>query len=304
MSTKIYYFTGTGNSLAAAKDISGKLGGELIPVASVAGERSISIDADIVGIVFPVYNHGIPFIIKTFAEKAADIRNKYMFAVCTYGNNPCLANEKLSALVNQKGGCLAGAFAVNMPYNYISPVFRLKGFLSSFTLSEITAEKQREMLRVCEKRLAYICDYVAERKTGIIETSSETIERLIDRLNLRETLQKSVWLRIAGYRGRTDLPYIESVKLMDHAFTAGEGCTGCATCERICPAGNISMAGGRPVWLHKCAQCFACLQWCPREAIQFGGNTSGRKRYHHPDITLPDMFSQSNYNDSEVTKRI
>jgi len=28
------------------------------------------------------------------------------------------------------------------------------------------------------------------------------------------------------------------------------------------------MFDGRPVWQHHCEQCFACLQWCPKEAIQ------------------------------------
>jgi NAD-dependent dihydropyrimidine dehydrogenase PreA subunit len=104
---------------------------------------------------------------------------------------------------------------------------------------------------------------------------------------------KKAWLRIAGYNESTDLPFLESIKLMDHGFRADENCTGCGTCEKVCPVGDIKMEGGRPVWLHKCTQCFACLQWCPKEAIQFGKGTSGRKRYHHPDVKLSDMMKQS-----------
>lgn len=292
MSTSIYYFTGTGNSLAVARDISDDMGGELIPVASA---QSIRIEAETAGIVFPVYNHGIPYIIKTFVEKAEGLANKYIFSVCTYGDCPCLANEYLKGLIERKGGALAGAFAVKMPYNYISPVLRLRGFFKSFTLREVSAEKQQEMFRAWESKLSDICEYVRAGKTGTIETASETIERLVDRLNLRETLQKQVWLKIAGYKGRTDLPFIESVQLMDHGFAANENCAGCAMCESVCPVGNISMAGGRPAWRHKCMQCFACLQWCPKQAIQFGGNTPGKKRYHHPDITLRDMLMQKDF---------
>jgi MinD superfamily P-loop ATPase len=49
------------------------------------------------------------------------------------------------------------------------------------------------------------------------------------------------------------------------------------------------MVDGRPTWHHRCEQCFACLQWCPEEAIQFGTETAGKDRYHHPDVTLADM---------------
>jgi len=47
------------------------------------------------------------------------------------------------------------------------------------------------------------------------------------------------------------------------------------------------------MWQHHCEKCFACLQWCPQEAIQFGSKTSGRKRYHHPDVKLADMVRSS-----------
>jgi ferredoxin len=80
---------------------------------------------------------------------------------------------------------------------------------------------------------------------------------------------------------------------MDKGFLADDTCSGCGICARACPAGNIVMQSGRPVWQHRCQQCMACLQWCPKEAIQYGSKTRGRKRYHHPAIGLDDMLRQS-----------
>ena len=77
---------------------------------------------------------------------------------------------------------------------------------------------------------------------------------------------------------------------MDKSFYADEKCTSCGICQRICPADNIVMTGGRPAWNHRCEQCFACLHWCPEESIQFGKKTADRKRYHHPEISLADML--------------
>ena len=77
---------------------------------------------------------------------------------------------------------------------------------------------------------------------------------------------------------------------MDRKFWVDEKCNSCMLCERICPADNVYIQNGRPSWLHQCEQCFACLQWCPEEAIQFGKNTSKYERYHHPEVTAQDML--------------
>ena len=80
---------------------------------------------------------------------------------------------------------------------------------------------------------------------------------------------------------------------MDKSFFADEKCTSCGICEKLCPAGNIVITEGKAVWQHRCEQCFACLQWCPAEAIQYGKNTKSKKRYHHPEISLKDIIAAS-----------
>ena len=91
------------------------------------------------------------------------------------------------------------------------------------------------------------------------------------------------------------MPFLESPQLVDRAFRADEKCNGCGICAKVCPVGNIEMVDGSgerhpvPAWQQQCEQCSACLQSCPEEAVQFGPNTSGGRRYHHPDVTLADM---------------
>jgi ferredoxin len=77
---------------------------------------------------------------------------------------------------------------------------------------------------------------------------------------------------------------------LDKSFNTTKTCNGCGLCAKACPAVNIVMTNGRPVWQHRCQQCFACLQWCPQEAVEYWRITRGRKRYHHPDIQLKDLI--------------
>jgi len=67
----IYYFTGTGNSLAAAKKIAAVLGGcEIVPIASLANTPgAIAPEAGRIGIVCPVYFSGLPAMVTAFAKR-------------------------------------------------------------------------------------------------------------------------------------------------------------------------------------------------------------------------------------------
>ncbi len=133
----------------------------------------------------------------------------------------------------------------------------------------------------------------------IVKRFAERLEALADALHLPETLAKPVWLKIAGVEDPPDVPFIESRQWMDEGFHADATCTGCGTCARICPVHNVAMVDDPrarhpvPTWQHRCEQCFACLQWCPEAAIQFGAHTTGQPRYHHPDVTLADMRNQA-----------
>lgn len=292
MSTTIYYFSGTGNSLAVAGELAECLDTELISIVSAVSKDGIVTDSDQIGIVFPVYNHRIPFIVKRFAEKLREIGSKYVFAVCTYGDSPCISLEYLSGIIHKAGGNLAFGIGIKMPYNYILPSKGISGLFRPFVMKEISAQELDRLISGSREKFEMICAAVKSNRVGSVEVKHRGIEHAVGFLNLRETLQKSVWLKIGGFRGKTDLSYIECVQLMDHSFFSTDQCIRCGGCVRVCPTNNITMTDSGPRWNHRCEQCFACLQWCSKQAIQFGAGTDGGKRYHHPDVTLSDMFAQ------------
>jgi len=289
MSTAIYHFSGTGNSLAVARDLAERVSGQLVSIPAAMDREPVTVAAEAIGLVFPVYHKSIPLILKRFVERLEGLGDRYVFAVYTYGDSPGLAAHHLDRLLRARGGELEAGFGVHMPYNYLTPSPVLKGFLRSFQLREISFQKQEALLARMPDKVRRIAASVAARESGVFETTSDVLTRLADRLGLPETLGKAVWLRVAGVDGGTALSFLESRQMMDRAFRADESCDGCGVCARICPVRNIELIEDRPVWQHRCEQCFACLQWCPKEAIQFRGNTAGQRRYHHPDVTLRDM---------------
>jgi ferredoxin/flavodoxin len=290
MSGEIYFFSGTGNTLTVARGLATQTDARLITIPSTVNQKSISPDTDFIGIVFPVYHGGLPLIVHNFIKKLTLSEKTYVFAACTYGDNPGLSLEHLARQVELRGGRLSGGFGVHMPYNYITPTFNANNFLGSFKLRRIEAEVQQILISESYTKIQTIAAYVNSRQTGKLERDSVVITRLVEAINLHETLGKSIWLKIAGVNDATDLPFIESRQLMDRAFHVDESCKGCGTCVKVCPVNNIALIEKRPVWQQHCEQCFACLQWCPQQAVQFGNNTTGNQRYHNPIVGLNEML--------------
>ena len=65
-----------------------------------------------------------------------------------------------------------------------------------------------------------------------------------------------------------------------NAFTVSSACIGCGQCVRRCPANNITLHDGKPVWGKDCTHCMACICYCPAEAIEYGKKSLGKPRYH------------------------
>jgi len=80
-------------------------------------------------------------------------------------------------------------------------------------------------------------------------------------------------------------------KRVKNYFYSDSKCTGCGICEKVCPSQKITMEGNKPLWQRNvdCYMCYACLNFCPTEAIQIylkiymKSYTPERGRYPHPE---------------------
>jgi len=259
MKTTIYYFTGTGNSLAAAKKIAAVLGDcEFVPIASLQTTTgNITPQTDRVGIINPVYFAGLPLMVAEFAGCLDLSQTKYMFSVVTFGGSGAAPALKQldSILKKQRDHGLDAGFMVKMPGNYI------------LLYESPTGEKREELLATADAQIA-------------------DISAAINRNEIRK-LPSSL---LSGLLHSIAYPHFAShVHEDDWKFSVNENCTSCGICAAICPAGNIGLVDGKPVWKHHCELCCGCIHLCPTEAIQAGSRTAARQRYHNPSVSIEEL---------------
>ncbi|HOI71682.1 MAG TPA: EFR1 family ferrodoxin [Methanobacterium sp.] len=273
MNTEIYYFSGSGNSLAVARDVSTELNAILTPIMSVINQENINIEADIIGFVFPIYDFKPPQFMQGFISKIKNIQSKYIFAICTYGITPAKSLKHLENTINSYGGHLSVGFAVEMPQNGLGS-------------GKVSNVQQKIMINKWKNRMDEICGYIKNKETKEIETS-----------NMFSNVFKTGKIKLIPVFLEF-LKYILFKGLDSLAFTSNNRCTGCRTCRNICSQKNIEIIDNRPSWSDHCINCFACLNWCPNGAIHPGDADLSIKNYHHPEVNISEMIPYKKFNQS------
>lgn len=261
--TGIYYFTGTGNSLFAAKELQKRLpDSTLIPILSLLDQESFTPKEETVGFVFPIYQTALPVPVRRFLDRIRLENARYVFAVATRIGTSHGAFHEIDKTLKRQGRCLDLGYSVNMAsndpkFNYVVP--------TQETIAQLERTALQDLGSVSEK----IADHSAYRGRD------ENCKTRIPFVNLLTGLVK--------------LTEKSSVNLYHD-----EGCTGCGICEKVCTSGRIRMVENRPLWQADvmCFRCNACINYCPVQSVQLKGFTEKNGRYSHPYATAEDIAEQ------------
>ncbi|MGA2516707.1 MAG: EFR1 family ferrodoxin [Thermodesulfobacteriota bacterium] len=262
MATKLYVYTGTGNSLWVARQLALELKDatlDFIPNLS----RHFKVDADRIGFIFPVHIWGLPSHVIQFIDHLQINPETYLFALAVNATQPAATLLQLKKLMLTRGHSLAQGYSISLPSNYTpwggpGPV-----------------ETQQRLFREAKEKIRAIAGTILRQE-----------RKKVDRGPLWQNILFS-WIYKMSFR---------SVRRMDKKFWVDDKCNSCGICSKVCPPSNVEMIDEKPSWLHRCEQCLACLQWCPQEAIQYGKRTVKYPRYHHPEVTLKDILDQAKAN--------
>lgn len=256
----VYFFTGTGNSLKVSKDIASALiDCELIPMGA-STQYDLSPGYETVGFVFPTYYRGIPKRVREFVGRLSLKHNKnaYYYAVTTMGKYDGNALYQIMALLKKKGIALHYAKALDMYSNYVI----------SYDMRETVDEEAKQ----AEIDFQPILRDIVERKTN----------------------------QVPRFKPLQELAYralIQFAPEMDKFYSVSDDCTHCGVCQAVCSVGNILLdEQRRPQFQHHCEQCVACIQFCPKQAINYKDKTQSRRRYKNPEITyagLAELYRKS-----------
>jgi ferredoxin len=279
MSVDLYYFSGSGNTLFVAKELNKRLpGSRLIPIIGLLSNATIETEATSIGIISPLHGMTLPVPVEQFLRKLCVQSAKYIFAVTTRGGTISKGFRKMERMLRQKNKRLDASFMLNMPSN--DPKFKVY---------EVPTARE---LEIREKILLENIDLIKESiiHTELIHASPNDGANFPYIKPINYLLERLVLLGMA---------LVKKIGLNDYFYPDAK-CTGCGTCESVCLSGKIKFLNGLPEWQRKvkCYFCYACLNYCPKGAIQIKSKpymksyTEHNVRYSHPYATANEIAQQ------------
>lgn len=251
---KIYWMSGTGNSLRLAHEFAScveEQGGE-IRLEQISPKTSPILEASWLAVFFPTHGFTTPWPVLRWAWRMPaghGVPAAVVSARAGWWLGTCLRGLTGSApfipalLLALKGYRVRGILSVDMPSNWI---LVHSGLNETHTAHFLDGG--------CQKTRNFTRDLLAGRR------------RLWSLDNLFECLAGTILLPVsAGY-------LLYGRPLFAKLFFANERCNGCGVCAAHCPQAAIRMKGAapKPYWTLHCESCMRCMNLCPLRAVEAG----------------------------------
>lgn len=251
----IFYFTATGNSLYAAK----QLDHQCISIAQAIHDPKSTYQAEKIGIVCPVYGHEVPAPVKDFLRKKT-FDTPYFYMVLTYGNRHGSAAELTQKMLEQLG----------IGVSYINVLLMVDNFLPAFDM-----EKQKKINKNVDEQIRAIREDIANNKEYIAPATKKDRQAHQEYLNRISKIPQDTFSKL--YRITEDCI----------------GCEICTkVCPKRCFTmnGHKSVWNAK-----ECICCMACIHACPMMAIQMNiPEKNPRARYRNENISICEIVDANN----------
>ena len=266
------YFTGTGNCLYVARQLAGE-NTELLSIPQMIKHGTYDFEADEIGIVYPIYGHMPPNMVRNFIKKA-HLKADYKFAILTYGARKCDAVEIWDRISSKAGNT----------FDYINTIVMVDNWLPNFDMNE-----QIKIDKHIPEHLQQITADLNEQRRWHEPVTEE------------ERQQHQEFLKRTGLNPETGF-VMDSAK----SFLVTDACIRCGVCTEVCPRGNYELTPDGITMRGDCEFCFACIQNCSQKAIRFRKSEDGsfpdgteknpNARYRNEHISLSDIIQANNQN--------
>lgn len=262
MKNIIYCFSGTGNSLNLAREIKAnliELGGGDTEIIMMRKEpiKLDATEADRVGFIFPCYGGGLPGGVAETVEKIKIKQGAYTFGVVThaaYMGSGLYQINKIHRLDYWNHVSQHCSCIWLMPHSMMVPKLTID------QAQELSANKARRIAR----------DIIGRKY------SARAPKRVVNQI------ESFGWINMMQTK--------KGAKLQADPAK----CVACGQCARLCPKDNIVVQDSSVFFGDECIGCLGCLQYCPTQAIDMGGLTVKRERYHNPAVTAEDLMNEQN----------
>ena len=256
----IFFFTATGNSLYAAK----QLDSDLVSIPQEMNKTERHYKADRIGIVCPLFEFALPPMVMDFI-KTSEFETDYFYILMTYGMH--------------NGGCAQRTAeyleSIGKHVDYYNTIIMVDNALPVFNMTEqIRIDPEKKV----DEHLAQIRQDIDERKHMIQPAEQEEID---------------------FYHMYMQHPLDMEVSNEKPLYTVTDACIRCGTCTRVCPRGCIQIKDNAVVYDYtRCLGCYACAHACPVKAIRFAAKKEPNPdaRYRNPHVTLAEIIKANNQN--------
>ena len=241
----ILYFSGTGNSRYIANTLGTILNDEVVSINQYLKTKSSGNFHSGTPYIFvtPTYMSRMPMKVEEFVKASSFEGNKnayYIFSAGEFVGNAYKYCQKLCA---QKKLLYRGTTSIAMPANYV------------LMYDVLPKEKAKEAARKADADIPRIAEQIK---------------------NVQQIHPNP---QMSGHKSFSMIaPLFDSLMVSAKGFHADSTCTGCGTCEKLCPLNNIRISDKSPVWGTECMHCMACISACPHQSINYGKKTKGRNR--------------------------